>query len=141
VAVSESGNHDNRNYESAWGDKYQGLLKKISKDNEALSGPYVKGDNYDSQANENYVDNLKGHLLLVCGLMDNNVPPQNTLLVVDALIKANKNFDMFIIPNARHGYGYARGYWRNRRWAYFVKYLKGVNPPKNFELKGYDKFQ
>ncbi|HKJ32760.1 MAG TPA: DPP IV N-terminal domain-containing protein [Balneolales bacterium] len=122
VAVSESGNHDNRNYEANWGDKYQGLLK-------------MQGDtsNYASQANENYAKNLKGHLLLACGLMDDNVPPSNTLLVANALIKANKNFDMFIIPNAHHGYGYARDYFRNRRWAYFVKYLLGVNPPENFE--------
>lgn len=139
VAVSESGNHDNRNYESAWGDKYQGLLKKAHNSN--LEGPYVKGDNYDNQANENYAKNLKGHLMLVCGLMDNNVPPENTLLVVNALIKAHKDFDMFIIPNARHGYGAAGPYWKNRRWAYFVKYLEGVNPPKDFELKGYSKFK
>lgn len=125
VAVSESGNHDNRNYEANWGDKYQGLLKAV-------------GDtsNYSSQANENYAKNLKGHLLLACGLMDDNVPPSNTLLVANALIKANKNFNMFIIPNARHGYGYARAYFRNRRWAYFVKYLMGVNPPNNFEHGG-----
>ncbi len=123
VAVSESGNHDNRNYEANWGDKYQGLLK-------------MEGDssNYTSQANEVYAKNLKGHLLLACGLMDNNVPPSNTLLVVNALIKANKDFDMFIIPNARHGYGYARSYFRNRRWAYFVKYLKGENAPHDFEF-------
>jgi dipeptidyl aminopeptidase/acylaminoacyl peptidase len=138
VAVSESGNHDNRNYESAWGDKYQGLLKKSH--NGDLQGPYVKGDNYDSAANENYAKKLKGHLMLVCGLMDNNVPPQNTLLVADALIKAHKNFDMFMIPNARHGYGDARNYWKNRRWAYFVKYLRGINPPKNFELQGYKEY-
>jgi dipeptidyl aminopeptidase/acylaminoacyl peptidase len=137
VAVSESGNHDNRNYESAWGNKYQGLLKSSNyAKKHGLKGPYVKGDNYDSQANENYAKNLKGHLLLVCGLMDNNVPPQNTLLVVNALIKAHKDFNMFIIPNARHGYGYARVYWKNRRWTYFVKYLKGEKPPKDFELKG-----
>ncbi|HKI44057.1 MAG TPA: DPP IV N-terminal domain-containing protein [Balneolales bacterium] len=123
VAVSESGNHDNRNYEANWGDKYQGLLK-------------MEGDssNYTSQANEVYAKNLKGHLLLACGLMDNNVPPSNTLLVADALIKANKDFDMFIIPNARHGYGYARSYFRNRRWAYFLKYLKGENAPHDFEF-------
>ncbi len=123
VAVSESGNHDNRNYEANWGEKYQGLLK-------------TEGDstNYDSQANQLYAKNLKGHLLLACGSMDNNVPPSNTLLVVDALIKAHKDFDMFVIPNARHGYGYAKDYFRNRRWAYFVKYLKGENAPSDFEF-------
>ena len=116
------------------------LLSNWAK-NHGMEGPYIKEDNYDSQANENYAKNLKGHLMLVCGLMDNNVPPENTLLVVNALIKAHKDFDMFIIPNARHGYGAASSYWKNRRWAYFVKYLKGVNPPKDFELKGYSKFK
>ena len=51
--------------------------------------------------------NLKGHLLLAHGTMDNNVPPYNTLLVVDALIKANKDFDLLLIPNVPHGYGAA----------------------------------
>ena len=60
--------------------------------------------NYDSQANENFAKNLKGHLLLMHGTMDDNVPPNNTLLVVDALIKANKDFDLLMIPNAKHGY-------------------------------------
>jgi dipeptidyl aminopeptidase/acylaminoacyl peptidase len=144
VGVSESGNHDKRNYESAWGDKYQGLLKPSNyAKKHGLKGPYVKGDNYDSQANENYASNLKAdqHLMLVVGSMDSNVTPYNTLLVVNALIKANKDFDMFIIPNAGHGYGSASAYWRNRRWAYFVKYLKGINPPKDFELKGYSRFK
>jgi len=123
VAVSESGNHDNRNYEADWGEKYQGLLR-------------TEGDstNYDSQANQRYAQNLKGHLLLAYGSMDNNVPPSNTLLVVKALIKAHKDFDMFVIPNARHHYGYANDYFRNRRWAYFVKYLKDENAPSDFEF-------
>jgi dipeptidyl aminopeptidase/acylaminoacyl peptidase len=142
VAWSESGNHDKRNYESAWGDKYQGLLKPsdYAKKHD-VKGPYVKGDNYDIQANENYVENLKGHLMLVVGSLDANVTPYNTLLVVNALVKAHKNFDMLIIPNAGHGFGSATDYVRNRRWAYFVKHLKGINPPKNFVLKGYDKFK
>ena len=55
--------------------------------------------NYDTQANQNFAKNLKGHLLLAHGTMDDNVPPNNTLLVVDALIKANKDFDLLMIPN------------------------------------------
>jgi dipeptidyl aminopeptidase/acylaminoacyl peptidase len=141
VAWSESGNHDKRNYESAWGDKYQGLYKKLDHPTMDPNLPYVLDDNYDRQANENYAKNLKGHLMLVVGSLDANVTPYNTLLVVDALIKAHKNFDMLIIPNAGHGYGSASDYVRNRRWAYFVKYLKGINPPNNFVLKGYDKFK
>jgi dipeptidyl aminopeptidase/acylaminoacyl peptidase len=120
VGISESGNHDNRNYEDDWGERYIGLLS---------------GDNYEKQANQTYAKNLKGHLLLAHGTMDDNVPPNNTLLVVDALIKANKDFDLIMIPNARHGYGSASSYMMRRRWDYFVRYLLGGEPPKEYELK------
>lgn len=120
VGISESGNHDNRNYEDDWGERYIGLLS---------------GDNYEKQANQNYAKNLKGKLLLAHGTMDDNVPPNNTLLVVDALIKANKDFDLIMIPNSHHGYGAASYYMMRRRWDYFVKNLLGAEPPKEFELK------
>ncbi|HTH51515.1 MAG TPA: DPP IV N-terminal domain-containing protein, partial [Pyrinomonadaceae bacterium] len=100
VGISESGNHDNRNYEDDWGERYIGLLTKDA------SGK----SNYEDQANQNFAKNLKGHLMLAHGTMDDNVPPSNTLLVVDALIKANKDFDLVMIPNARHGYGAASYY-------------------------------
>ena len=61
--------------------------------------------NYDNQANQRVAKNLKGKLLLAHGTMDTNVPPQNTLLVVDALIKANKDFDLLMLPNRGHGFG------------------------------------
>lgn len=125
VGISESGNHDNRNYEDDWGERYIGLLKK---------GANGKS-NYDDQANENYAKNLKGKLMLAHGMMDDNVPPQNTLLVIDALEKANKDFDLVIFPNARHAYGEMSLYMMRRRWDYFVKNLLGVNPPKEYELK------
>jgi dipeptidyl aminopeptidase/acylaminoacyl peptidase len=67
--------------------------------------------------------------------MDDNVPPSNTLLMVDALIKANKDFDLIMIPNAHHGYGEASYYMMRRRWDYFVRYLLGAEPPKEYELK------
>ncbi len=90
VGISESGNHDSRNYEDDWGERYIGLLT-----------PQADGtSNYDSQANAGFAKNLKGKLLLAHGLMDNNVPPYNTLLVVEALIKANKTFDLVVFPNA-----------------------------------------
>ena len=120
VGISESGNHDNRNYEDDWGERYIGLLS---------------GDNYEKQANQTYAKNLKGHLLLAHGTMDDNVPPNNTLLVVDALIKANKDFDLLMIPNARHGYGPASFYMMRRRWDYFVRHLLGAEPPKEYEIK------
>ena len=88
-ASPESGNHDNRVYEDDWAEKWQGLLE--SKPDGTT--------NYDNQANQNFAKNLKGKLLLAHGTMDNNVPPYNTLLVVDALIKANKDFDLLMLPN------------------------------------------
>jgi dipeptidyl-peptidase 4 len=127
VGVSESGNHDNRVYEDDWAEKWVGLLKK-------------KADgttNYDSQANENFAKNLKGRLLLIHGTMDDNVPPNNTLLVVDALIRANKDFDLLMIPNAKHGYGEATPYVTRRRWDYFVRYLAEGVPPVEYQMKPY----
>jgi dipeptidyl-peptidase 4 len=124
VGISESGNHDNREYEDDWGERYQGLLVKN-----------VDGTtNYDDQANENLAKNLKGHLLLAHGTMDDNVPPYNTLLVVDALIKANKDFDLLLLPNQHHGYGAESYYMMRRRWDYFVRYLLGAQPPHEYEL-------
>jgi len=124
VGISESGNHDNRIYEDDWAEKWIGLLEK----DEALAAAY------DRQANQNVAKNLKGKLLLAHGTMDANVPPNNTLLVVDALIKANKDFDLLMIPNAGHGYGNASNYMTRRRWDYFVKNLLGLEPPKEYVL-------
>jgi dipeptidyl-peptidase-4 len=125
VGISESGNHDNRNYEDDWGERYVGLL---TMDGNGKS-------NYDEQANQNFAKNLKGKLLLAHGTMDDNVPPDNTLLVVDALVKANKDFDLIMFPNARHGYGAASFYMTRRRWDYFVRHLLGAEPPKEYELR------
>ncbi|HWZ14670.1 MAG TPA: DPP IV N-terminal domain-containing protein [Mucilaginibacter sp.] len=120
VGISESGNHDNRNYEDDWGERYDGL---------------VTNSNYDAQANENYAKNLKGKLMLAHGLMDDNVPPQNTLLVVEALEKANKDYDLVVFPNSAHGYGTYSYYMMRRRWDYFVKNLMGAEPPHEYVLK------
>ncbi|MDB5193917.1 MAG: peptidase, partial [Segetibacter sp.] len=125
VGISESGNHENRNYEDDWGERYIGLLTKNADGT----------TNYDAQANQNYAKNLKGKLMLAHGMLDDNVPPYNTLLVVDALIKANKDFDLVMFPNSRHGYGEFSLYMTRRRWDYFVRHLLGANPPENYELK------
>lgn len=125
VGISESGNHDNRNYEDDWGERYIGLLVKDKEGD----------DNYRAQANQNYAESLQGKLLLAHGGLDDNVPPYNTYLVVDALIKANKDFDLIVFPNARHGYGEDSYYMMRRRWDYFVKNLMGATPPKNFEIE------
>lgn len=125
VGWAESGNHDNRNYEDDWAEKWQGLLVK-DKDGKS---------NYDDQANQNHAANLKGHLMLVHGTGDDNVPPYETLLVVDALIKANKDFDLLMIPNVHHHYGEVGTlYAMRRRWDYFVRYLAGNTPPKEYTL-------
>ncbi len=122
VGISESGNHDNRVYEDDWAEKWLGLEKKAN-----------GTSNYDSQANENFAAKLKGRLFLIHGTMDDNVPPNNTLLMVDALIKANKDFDLLMIPNARHGYDDAAPYVMRRRWDYFVRWLAGGVPPAEYK--------
>ncbi|MEO8748505.1 MAG: prolyl oligopeptidase family serine peptidase, partial [Rhodanobacter sp.] len=93
--------------------------------------------NYDNQANQLIAKDLKGHLMLVHGEIDDNVPTGETMLVVDALIKANKNFDMLILPNQHHGYADATPYATRRRWDYFVHYLAGDTPPHEYQLKAW----
>jgi dipeptidyl aminopeptidase/acylaminoacyl peptidase len=123
VGVAQSGNHDNRNYEDDWGERYQGLLVR--------NGP---SDNYAEEANQTHAAKLKGKLMLAHGGMDDNVPPYNTTLVADALVKAGKDFDLLIFPNARHGYGADNNYMMRRRWDYFVKNLLGAEPPKEYQI-------
>ena len=123
VAVSEAGNHDNRNYADEWGEKYHGLL--VNDEN--------GGTNYDSQANQLFADKLKGKLMLVHGTLDTNVTPFNTLMVVDALIDANKDFDLLMLPNRGHGFA-REPYMVRKRWDYFVTHLMGKKPPKEFKF-------
>jgi dipeptidyl aminopeptidase/acylaminoacyl peptidase len=126
VGIAESGNHDNRVYEDDWGERYQGLL---------VRGPNGT-DNYTAEANQPLAKNLKGKLLLAHGTMDDNVPPNNTLLLVQSLIEANKDFDLLMLPNQAHGYGSMSSYMTRRRWDYFVKNLLGAEPPKEYEIGG-----
>ncbi|HEY7770074.1 S9 family peptidase, partial [Longimicrobium sp.] len=123
VGVSQSGNHENRNYEDDWGERYHGLLVRNG-----------DTDNYTAEANQTHAANLRGKLLLAHGGMDDNVPPTNTLLVADALIKAGKDFDLLIFPNARHGYGADNNYMMRRRWDYFVRHLMGAEPPREYQI-------
>ncbi|MDP9203787.1 MAG: S9 family peptidase [Gemmatimonadota bacterium] len=124
VGISEAGNHDNRVYEDDWGERYQGLLV----------GTPDGSDNYAAEANQLLAKNLKGKLLLAHGTMDDNVPPDNTMLVVNELIKANKDFDLLMLPNRTHGFG-NDPYMVRRRWDYFVRNLLGAEPPKEYEIK------
>lgn len=136
VAVSSSGNHDNRNYEADWGEKWHGLLSPLELDSQDGKSEYdASKSNYDIQANQLLVENLKGKLLIAHGMLDDNVPPSNTMVVVDALIKANKDFDLILFPNKRHGYGDMSNYMTRRKWDYFVKHLKGLDPPKSFTFE------
>lgn len=124
VAVSGAGNHDNRGYHFPWGEKYHGLLVR---DGDG-------GDNYDRQANQEMAGNLQGKLLLTYGTLDDNVHPNMTLAVVDALIRHNKTFDMLVLPNRNHGYG-SEPYMVRRTWDYFVTHLLGETPPPDYQIR------
>lgn len=124
VGVSEAGNHDNREYEDDWGEKWQGLLVRNADGT----------TNYDGQANQNLARNLQGKLLIAYGSGDDNVPPYNSLLLVDSLIAANKDFDLLVLPNRRHGFG-NEPYMVRRRWDYLVQHLLGAEPPHEFTFR------
>ncbi len=114
VAVSSSGNHDQRGYVALWGETYFGLPVDSS---------------WNAQANGSLAGRLQGKLMLAFGDMDDNVPPALTIQVIDALTKANKNYDLLIVPNGHHGM-MASPYFIRRRWDYLVRNLLGVEPPE-----------
>jgi dipeptidyl-peptidase 4 len=129
VAVSSSGNHDNNIYNRNWGEDNNGVTFTVKKTKVKENG--VEVEKIDTifkatvPANQDLAKNLKGYLLLVHGDIDNNVHPGNTIRVVDALIKANKRFDMLIMPGQRHGYGSAQNYFQWRMYYYFAEHLLG----------------
>lgn len=118
VAVSSSGNHDNSIYNRWWSEKHHGVKEQMSE----------KGDTtflYSIEKNPDLARNLKGHLLLTTGDVDNNVHPANTIRMVNALIKANKRFDLVLLPGQRHAYGDLTEYFFWRMTDYFSAYLLG----------------
>jgi dipeptidyl aminopeptidase/acylaminoacyl peptidase len=133
VAVSSSGNHDNNIYNQWWGETHNGV-KEVEK--KAATNGDVK-DSLDKrkaieksfrgevEKNQDLAENLKGHLFLVTGDIDNNVHPGNTLRIVDALIKANKRFDFMMLPGQRHGYATETAYFDRLMWYYFAEHLLG----------------
>ena len=123
VAVSSSGNHDNRSYNIYWAEKYQGLL---------LRDTVKKSDNFSAAANKSYASNLRGKLLLMHGDVDDNVHPANTLQLIDELTKANRAYDLVWAPNRGHGLN--EPYFIRRRWDYFVQWLLGVTPPHDYQI-------
>jgi dipeptidyl aminopeptidase/acylaminoacyl peptidase len=121
VGWSESGNHENNIYNNTWSEKHHGIKEVTDKEGNVTF-------EYDIEKNSELAKNLKGHLALVTGDIDNNVHPSNTYRLADALIKANKRFDFFIIPGARHSYGSAGNWVAMNRADYFCKYLLGQSP-------------
>jgi dipeptidyl-peptidase-4 len=120
VAVSNAGNHDNSIYNRWWSEKHHGVKEQVSE----------KGDTsfvYAIERNPDLAKNLKGHLMLTHGDIDNNVHPANTIRMANALIKANKRFDLVLLPGQRHGYGDMSEYFFWRMADYFSRYLLGDN--------------
>lgn len=135
VAVSSAGNHDQYGYMAEWGEMYLGL-------------PADNPEVWEAQKNLPLVEQIRGKLLLAWGEMDDNVQPALTIQLIDALIKAGKDFDMLVIPNANHAFADLgrsgqdeRGttannlYFLRRRWDYFVRHLLGVEPPRAYRIQ------
>ncbi|NVJ98190.1 MAG: prolyl oligopeptidase family serine peptidase [Alphaproteobacteria bacterium] len=118
VAVSASGNHDHRLDKAVWNEQWMG---------------FRLGDHYDTNSNLYGLERVKGKLLLAHGEMDENVNPIATMQLVDALIEANKDFDLLIVPGAGHFLDDIP-YFQRRRWDFFVEHLMKATPPENYRL-------
>jgi dipeptidyl-peptidase 4 len=123
VGVASAGNIDNRGYTYYWGEKWQGLRVPAG----------AGEDSYTAQALQRYAGNLRGRLLLAYGTMDNNVHPDMTLHLMDALIRENRDFDTIVMPNRGHGFA-NEPYFLRRTWDYFVVHLLGQTPPREFRI-------
>jgi len=132
VAVSSAGNHDNSIYNRWWSEKHHGVKEIISD----------KGDTtfqYNIDKNPELAKNLKGRLMLAHGEIDNNVHPANTMRVVNALIKANKRFDMLVLPTQRHGFGDMNEYFFWRMADYFTEHLMGDTKARQVDVEEINK--
>ncbi len=118
VAVSCAGNHDNNIYNRWWSETHHGVKEQV---NEQGDTTFV----YKIATNPQIAKQLKGHLLLIHGDIDNNVHPGNTMRVVDALIRAGKRFDMLMLPQQRHSFGDMNEYFYWRLVDYFSEHLRG----------------
>ena len=132
VAVSNAGNHDNSVYNRWWSEKHNGVKENIS-DKADTTFSYMIDKNPD------IAKNLKGKLLLIHGEIDNNVHPSNTIRVVNALIKANKRFDMLILPTQRHGFGDMSEYWFWKTADYFSRNLLGDTTERSVDIEELNK--
>jgi len=121
VAVSSSGNHDDNIYNREWGEVFEGIKEIVDttqKSDQKVSFKFI------TKVNQTLAKNLKGHLLLVTGETDQNVHPGNTYRMVDALIRANKDFDMLVLPGQSHHYeDVYQTFFEHKKWRYFAKYL------------------
>ena len=120
AGVSSAGNHDQRVNVAMWGERYIGLPQEAD---------------YEPQANANFAAGLRGKLLLAYADMDDNVHPAGTVRLVDALVKANKDFELVLLPNRNHLYA-DDPYLTRRRWDFFVRHLMGEQPPEGFRIAG-----
>ena len=118
VGWSESGNHDNNVYGNTWSEKYHGVREETQKDG-------TEKFLYDIDKNSEIAKNLKGHLMLTTGDMDDNVSMVNTMRLSDALIKANKRFEMLVFPGMRHSYMPINSYVIMMRGDFFSHWLLG----------------
>ena len=121
VAVASSGDHDHRMEKAWWPEMYMG---------------WPVDSAYENQSNVTMAPNLKGKLLLVHGGIDDNVNPSATFKLAEALIKADKEFDLLIIPSQRHGYrGIYYNYFLKKRWNYFITHLLEKEPIWDLEWR------
>jgi dipeptidyl-peptidase 4 len=125
VGVASAGNLDNRGYTYYWGEKWHGQLEPAAD----------AGDTYSNQALQRLAENLRGRLLIAYGTMDNNVHPNMTLLLINELIRHNRDFDTIVMPNRTHGFS-NEAYFVRRTWDYFVEHLRGVTPPREYLIGG-----
>ncbi len=117
AAVASCGCHDNRMDKASWNEQWMG---------------YPVGPQYSECSNIDNAYRLQGRLMLIVGEMDNNVPPESTMRFVDALIKADKDFDLLVIPGAGHGSG--GSYGSRRMQNFFIRHLRGIEPPNHNAL-------
>ncbi len=122
AAASSSGNHDQRGYSQGWGEKYQGLASE--------------GASYAAQVNASIAHRMQGKLFLSYADMDDNVAPALTLQVCDALIKANKDFELLVMINHNHLSIYRNGYFFRRTFEFFLRTLVGAEVEPGYQLKG-----
>ena len=118
--MSSCSNHDNRINHVGWAEKYYGT---------------TEDHDFAANANASLADRLEGKLYLIHGEMDDNAVPHSTMRMVDALIAANKDFDLLIVPNAVHAGVLLSGYWVRKRWDYLVTHLMGEQPPTGYRIE------